>query len=76
MKLGIIRLLGTKSMQNTLTRIKAETPIYLEAIKLKNKDLLYQKMTTLNNWYTRILGLDEVKLYQDRVVNLQVQYYI
>lgn len=36
------------------------------------KDSLYKNIIGINQWYTRILGLDEVKQFQDRVILLQV----
>lgn len=36
-------------------------------------NLLYKKAMAVNSWYTRIIGLDEVKIYQDRVISLQVR---
>lgn len=38
--------------------------------------LMYKKINDANKWYTRVIGLDEVKLYQDRVVDLQVSGFI
>ncbi|XP_044763203.1 uncharacterized protein LOC123320095 [Coccinella septempunctata] len=35
------------------------------------KDSLYKNIISINQWYTRVLGLDEVKQFQDRVILLQ-----
>lgn len=37
---------------------------------IKN-EVVYKRVYALNAWYTRIIGLDEVQLYQNRVVTLQ-----
>lgn len=52
-------------------RLGEVAPKYLKDISL-NKQAVLDKVRDLNNWYTRIIGLDEVKYYQDRVVTLQV----
>ncbi|GJQ79838.1 hypothetical protein Trydic_g23300 [Trypoxylus dichotomus] len=49
-------------------RFPPETPKYLTAFK---EDVVYKKINDINKWYTKIIGLDEVKLYQDRVFDLQ-----
>lgn len=41
-----------------------------------SKQAILDKIRDLNNWYTRIIGLDEVKYYQDRVVTLQVSFIL
>lgn len=48
-----------------------ETPKYINAFK---EEVLYKRINDINKWYTKIIGLDEVKLYQDRVFDLQVFY--
>lgn len=48
-----------------------EVPKYLNNVKV-NKEVFINKVRDINNWYTRIIGLDEVRLYQDRVASLQV----
>ncbi|KAK9874231.1 hypothetical protein WA026_002583 [Henosepilachna vigintioctopunctata] len=37
----------------------------------KVKDSVYKNLISLNQWYTKVLGLDEVKHFQDKVVLLQ-----
>lgn len=64
---------------NNLNQIKAfkineAAGKYVKDINL-NKQIVLDKIKDLNNWYTRIIGLDEVKLYQDRVVTLQVSHF-
>lgn len=49
-----------------------EAPQYLNRLKEENRRIMYEKLDRLNKWYVKIIGLDEVKLYQDRVTSLQV----
>lgn len=48
-------------------------PQTINATKIINKEAMFERIRSINNWYTKIIGLDEVRLYQDRVANLQVQ---
>lgn len=76
MKLGLVlKSINNHSVESLRKSIRfslSEAPSYINALKATNKELIYQKITNLNNWYTKIIGLDEVKLYQDRVSSLQV----
>lgn len=53
-----------------LGRYPAELPKYVNNFKI-SKDTVYGKIKDVNTWYTKIIGLDEVKLYQDKVTHLQ-----
>ncbi|RZC39662.1 coiled-coil domain-containing protein 51 [Asbolus verrucosus] len=71
MRSSIMRLLNVATVNQVLGRLKSEAPVYWETIKTSNKEALTKKFTNFNNWYTKFLHLDEVKLHQDRVVALQ-----
>lgn len=49
-----------------------EAPQYLTRIKEENKKVMFEKINRLNKWYVKVIGLDEVRLHQDRVTTLQV----
>ncbi|KAF2904467.1 hypothetical protein ILUMI_01707 [Ignelater luminosus] len=71
MKLDQIRILNNVVRQTVKNNIKesvSEAPKYINHVK---DEVIYKKVGELNKWYTRVLGLDEVKLYQERVVTLQ-----
>lgn len=59
-----------KELSKKSLRLSEVAPKYLKDISL-NKQVVVDKIRDLNNWYTRIIGLDEVRYYQDRVVTLQ-----
>nr|CAI5860818.1 unnamed protein product [Callosobruchus analis] len=73
---SVIKLINNQKLDSLKKSIKlavAEAPQYLNNIvKEENKKIVYDKFTHLNNWYTKIIGLDEVKLSQDKVTALQV----
>jgi hypothetical protein len=71
MRLSVLRLVSVNGVNQTLGRLRSEAPIYWETLKTVNRDAFHKKIASLNTWYTKLLGLDEVKLYQDRVVALQ-----
>ncbi|KRT80007.1 hypothetical protein AMK59_7242 [Oryctes borbonicus] len=58
----------SKATNSNLNLAVQEAPKYLTTFK---DDVVYKKMNDINKWYTKIIGLDEVKLYQDRVFDLQ-----
>ncbi|KAL3270677.1 hypothetical protein HHI36_021205 [Cryptolaemus montrouzieri] len=72
-KLGI-----TDILRNNF-RKAVQDPRYTKAIdsisskidSTKVKDNIYKNLISINQWYTKILGLDEVKQFQDRVILLQ-----
>nr|CAI5860817.1 unnamed protein product [Callosobruchus analis] len=74
---SVIKLINNQKLDSLKKSIKlavAEAPQYLNNIvKEENKKIVYDKFTHLNNWYTKIIGLDEVKLSQDKVTALQEQ---
>ncbi|XP_022902778.1 mitochondrial potassium channel-like [Onthophagus taurus] len=66
-----MRFLSTnivKTFSNNLNLTVLDAPKLVSHFKEK---IIYKKVNDLNSWYTRVIGLDEVKLYQDRVVDLQ-----
>ncbi|EFA05183.1 uncharacterized protein LOC100142136 [Tribolium castaneum] len=71
MRLSLVRRFTTTAPRPVFGRLKSEAPIYWETLKTVNREAFQKKIQSLNNWYTRFLHLDEVKLYQDRVVALQ-----
>ncbi|KAI4454863.1 amiloride-sensitive sodium channel-related [Holotrichia oblita] len=58
----------SRAASSNLTLAVQEAPKYLNTFK---EDVVYKKINDINKWYTKIIGLDEVKLYQDRVFDLQ-----
>nr|XP_023018682.1 uncharacterized protein LOC111507579 [Leptinotarsa decemlineata] len=73
-----LKVTGTKevdadSLKKTMKATIAEAPQYLKSVKEEKKKIVYDKIANLNKWYVKIIGLDEVKLYQDRVTALQEQ---
>nr|CAH7713821.1 unnamed protein product [Callosobruchus chinensis] len=74
---SVVRLINNPKLDSLRKSIKlavAEAPQYLNNIvKEENKKIVYDKFTHLNKWYTKIIGLDEVKLSQDKVTALQEQ---
>lgn len=66
--------INLKELVKKNLRLSDVAPKYLKDINL-NKQVVVDKVRDLNNWYTRIIGLDEVKLYQDRVFALQVRKF-
>ncbi|CAH2013176.1 unnamed protein product [Acanthoscelides obtectus] len=72
---SVMRLINNQSVDALRKSIKlavAEAPIYLNTVKEEKKKIVYDKLVNLNKWYTKIIGLDEVKLSQDKVTALQV----
>lgn len=66
-----IKAIGGELSQVLANRIRqgvSDAPKYVQV----NKELAYKKVQEVNSWYTKIIGLDEVKLSQDRVLQLQV----
>ncbi|KAJ8954212.1 hypothetical protein NQ318_005807 [Aromia moschata] len=59
-------------LKNTIRMTVAEAPQFLGKVK-ENRKIVYNKINDLNKWYTKVIGLDEVKLYQDKVTALQEQ---
>ncbi|CAH1997984.1 unnamed protein product [Acanthoscelides obtectus] len=73
---SVMRLINNQSVDALRKSIKlavAEAPIYLNTVKEEKKKIVYDKLVNLNKWYTKIIGLDEVKLSQDKVTALQEQ---
>lgn len=58
----------SKATNSNLTLAVQEAPKYLTTFK---EEVVYKKINDINKWYTKIIGLDEVRLYQDRVFDLQ-----
>lgn len=65
---------------NRILRTSTQLNAFKSTLKLGYKEVpkvmtsfIYDKFSILNNWYTRLIGLDEVRVYQDRVVILQVK---
>ncbi|KAF5284157.1 hypothetical protein FQR65_LT00157 [Abscondita terminalis] len=46
----------------------ARAPQYVNHVR---DEIIVKKVTEANNWYTKVIGLDEVKLHQQRVLDLQ-----
>lgn len=65
---------GLEALRKSIKFSLSEAPNYINTLKTTNKELIYQRIVNLNKWYTKIIGLDEVKAYQDRVTSLQVRY--
>lgn len=61
-----------ESLKNMIRQSVDEAPQYLKKIKENRQTIVYNKISDLNKWYTQIIGLDEVKKLQDKVINLQV----
>ncbi|KAK5637937.1 hypothetical protein RI129_012232 [Pyrocoelia pectoralis] len=57
-----------KTLRDQLKLGAAEAPKYMNHVK---EEIIYKKVAEANHWYTRVLGLDEVKFYQQRVITLQ-----
>lgn len=58
-------------VKKTLRIGSSKIPQYVNKLDL-SKEAAYRKIQDVNNWYTKIIGLDEVRLYQDKVARLQV----
>ncbi|KAG5886286.1 hypothetical protein JTB14_001505 [Gonioctena quinquepunctata] len=72
----VLRLVNNQTLdalKNVLKTTIAEAPQYLNTVKEEQKKIVYNKIANLNKWYVKVIGLDEVKLYQDRVTSLQEQ---
>lgn len=74
MKLTRVRFSNNVLPKKTL-RLSEVAPTLIKNGNI-SKQVVLDKIRDLNNWYTKIIGLDEVKLYQDRVVTLQVGCFI
>lgn len=61
-----------ESLKNMIRQSVEEAPQYLKKLKENRQTIVYNKISDLNKWYTQIIGLDEVKKLQDKVINLQV----
>ncbi|KAJ8929891.1 hypothetical protein NQ314_017375 [Rhamnusium bicolor] len=71
-----LRVINNQALDTLRKSIKltiAEAPQHLNKVKEEKKRIMYEKFVKLNNWYTKIIGLDEVRMYQDRVTSLQEQ---
>ncbi|XP_045466932.1 uncharacterized protein LOC123675588 [Harmonia axyridis] len=72
------KLSFTDTLRNNFRRA-IQDPRYLQTIDTisskidatRVKENFYKNIISINQWYTRILGLDEVKQFQDRVILLQ-----
>ncbi|XP_063930143.1 uncharacterized protein LOC135142378 [Zophobas morio] len=71
MRFSMLRFFNATTTNYVFGRLRSEAPIYWETLKTMNREAFHKKVASLNSWYTKFLGLDEVKLYQDRVVALQ-----
>ncbi|KAK4878104.1 hypothetical protein RN001_010610 [Aquatica leii] len=67
-KIKIAAQILNNTLQEQLKIGAKEAPKYINRVK---DEIFVKKVTAANNWYTRILGLDEVKFHQQRVVALQ-----
>lgn len=75
------KLSFTDTLRNNFRRA-IQDPRYLQTIDTisskidatRVKENFYKNIISINQWYTRILGLDEVKQFQDRVILLQVSF--
>lgn len=80
MKLSpFLRLISNPTLESLKKLIKQsvdETPQYLKQLKENRQTIVYDKIYSINKWYTRIIGLDEVKILQDKVISIQVGYEI
>ncbi|KAJ8982594.1 hypothetical protein NQ317_005066 [Molorchus minor] len=72
----VLRLINQQQIDLLKTTIRstvAEAPRIINKVKEEKKKILYDRIVVLNKWYTNIIGLDEVRLYQDKVTSLQEQ---
>ncbi|CAG9862533.1 unnamed protein product [Phyllotreta striolata] len=72
----VLRVINKDQIDNlkmVVDKVKSEAPQYLSKIKQEQQKIVYDKLNHLNKWYTKIIGLDEVKVYQERVTGLQEQ---
>lgn len=60
-------------LKKVINQAIAEAPQYLEKLKTEQRKIVYDKLEHLNKWYMKVIGLDEVKIYQERVTALQDQ---
>lgn len=75
----VLRLINTtkvESLKNVIRKSIDDTPQYLKALRENNQRIVYNKISDINKWYTKIIGLDEVKMLQDKVINIQVRRYV
>lgn len=75
----VLRLMTNQRVEVLKQVIKQsmdEAPQYLKKLKETNQAVMYDKISNLNKWYTNIIGLDEVKIVQDKVIVIQVGKYI
>ncbi|XP_056641365.1 uncharacterized protein LOC130448151 isoform X1 [Diorhabda sublineata] len=76
MRKTIMRAVNNKNLETlkkVINQAIAEAPQYLEKLKKEQRKIASDKLERLNKWYMKIIGLDEVKIYQDRVTALQEQ---
>ncbi|XP_057659779.1 uncharacterized protein LOC130896041 [Diorhabda carinulata] len=76
MRKTIMRAVNNKNLETlkkVINQAIAEAPQYLEKLKKEQRKIVSDKLEHLNKWYMKIIGLDEVKIYQDRVTALQEQ---
>ncbi|CAH1112661.1 unnamed protein product [Psylliodes chrysocephalus] len=64
---------GLSNLKKIMDNALAEAPQYLLKVKKDQQQIVFDKIKHLNRWYTKIIGLDEVKVYQERVTALQDQ---
>ncbi|CAH1118512.1 unnamed protein product [Phaedon cochleariae] len=60
-----------ESLKNSLKLKIKDAPQYFQTIKEENKKIVYNKISGWNKWYNKIIGLDEVNIYLERVAALQ-----
>lgn len=70
-----VRLINNQKLESLKLLIKQsvdEAPQYLKQFKENKQTIVYDKLSDLNKWYTKVIGLDEVKTLQDKVIHIQV----
>lgn len=75
----LLRLINNQKLESLKKMIKQsvdEAPQYLKHFKENKQIVVYDKLSDLNKWYTKVIGLDEVKTLQDKVINIQVGRYV
>lgn len=71
----LLRLINNQKLESLKRLIKQsvdEAPQYLKHFKENRQTIVYDKLSDLNKWYTKVIGLDEVKSLQDKVIQIQV----
>lgn len=74
--LRLISNLTVESLKKSIKQSVDEAPQYLKQIKDSRQAVVYNKISDINKWYTKIIGLDEVKCLQDKVINIQVGKFL